>query len=50
MKTFEELKAFMSIATTVHAWNELREQSKKEFTTELIGMLDASGYIKEVIL
>lgn len=32
---------------TVEKWNEIREQLKKQYSSETISELDASGFIKE---
>ena len=40
------LEEFMSTATTVEEWNELREIAKKKYTNEEISLLDCSGFIK----
>lgn len=45
----KKLKEFMSTATSVDEWNELREQAKAEFTNEEISQLDSSGYIVEIL-
>jgi len=45
----EELKTFMAQATTVAEWNELREEAKMNYSHEQINLLDASGYISEVL-
>jgi len=49
MKTFNDLKEFMSGAKNVQDWNSLREDAKGEFPVSLIRQLDGSGYIKECI-
>lgn len=45
----KELKAYMSTASTVEEWNNLREKAKLQVSPELINQLDASGYIHEVL-
>ena len=49
MKTLQQLKNFMSTATTVSEWNAKRERAKDLYPIELIQELDSSGYIKELV-
>jgi hypothetical protein len=39
----------MSIAKTVSDWNELRKDSKRFFSKDLINHLDQSGYIVKLL-
>jgi hypothetical protein len=43
---FEELKEFMDYSVDIEHWNSKRETAKKYFTMRVIGLLDASGFIK----
>jgi hypothetical protein len=47
--SLEGLKEFMSVATTVSEYNELREDAKRFFSKDLINKLDQSAYIVKLL-
>lgn len=48
-KRLDQLKYKMSHARSVEEWNLLRNEAKKEFGTEIINRLDASGFINRIV-
>ena len=50
---FELLKKYMAdkvpVGSDIEVWNAAREEAKSAFSQEVISLLDASGYVTELI-